>query len=119
MMPFFLTMPISRMMPMKAITVSSVPDNLQRQQRAEPGRRQRRDDGERMRQALVQHAEHDIDRDQRRQDQQRLRADALPEGLHVAGEIGADRRRACAFRATACSMRGGRLPRCGTPGARL
>ena len=26
MMPFFLTMPISRMMPMKAITVSSVPE---------------------------------------------------------------------------------------------
>ena len=27
MMPFFLTMPISRMMPMKAITVSSAPNN--------------------------------------------------------------------------------------------
>ena len=30
-----------------------------------------------MREALVEHAEHDIDRDQRRQDQQRLRADRL------------------------------------------
>ena len=44
-----------------------------------------------MRQALVQHAEHDIDRDQRRQDQQRLRADAVRwKALHVAGEVGAD-----------------------------
>ncbi len=91
MMPFFFTMPISRMMPMKAITVSSVPESCKRQQRAEPGRRQRRDDGERMRQALVQNAEHDIDRDQRRQQQQRLRAHRLLEGLHVAGEVGMDR----------------------------
>ena len=64
--------------------------NLQRQQRAEARRRQRRDDGERMRQALVQNAEHDIDRDQRRQQQQRLRADRLLEGFDVAGEVGVD-----------------------------
>ncbi len=76
---------------MKAITVSSVSNSCKREQRAEARRRQRRDDGERVRQALVQHAEHDIDRDQRRQDQQRLRAHRLLEGLHVAGEVGVDR----------------------------
>ena len=65
-------------------------EHLQRQQRAEAGRRQRRDDGERMRQALVEHAEHDIDRDQRRQQQQRLRAQRPLEGLDVAGEVGVD-----------------------------
>ena len=71
MMPFFLTMPISRMMPMKAITDSSMPASLQRDQRAEAGRGQGRDDGERVRQALVEHAQHDVDREQRRDDQQR------------------------------------------------
>ena len=60
---------------MKAISVSSALNTMQRQQRAEAGRRQRRDDRQRMRQALVEHAEHDVDREQRRQDQQRLRAD--------------------------------------------
>ena len=71
MMPFFLTMPISRMMPMKAITDSSMPAKSQRDQRAEAGRRQRRDDGQRVRQALVEHAQHDVDREQRGDDQQR------------------------------------------------
>ena len=36
MMPFFFTMPISRMMPMKAITDNSVPEICKREQRAEP-----------------------------------------------------------------------------------
>ena len=64
------------------------PEHLQRQQRAEAGRRQRRDDRQRVREALVQHAEHDIDREQRRQDQQRLRADRLAVGAGVALEFG-------------------------------
>ena len=49
--------------------------DLQRQQRAEARRGQGRDDGQRVRQALVEHAEHDIDRQQRREDQERLLAD--------------------------------------------
>ena len=118
MMPFFLTMPISRMMPMKAISDSSVPNSLQRQQRAEPGRRQRRDDGQRMREALVEHAEHDVDREQRREDQQRLRADRLPVRRGRRRRIRRAACRACAFR----RPRGRRLrspPRCVTSGARL
>ena len=67
------------------------PEHLQRQQRAEPGRRQRRDDRQRMREALVEHAKHDIDRNQRGQDQQRLRADRLAVGAGVALEFGAHR----------------------------
>ena len=43
-----------------------------------------------MREAFVQHAKHDIDRDQRGQQQQRLRADRSLECLHVAGKIGMD-----------------------------
>ena len=82
---------------MKAISDSSVPEQRQRQQRAEAGRRQRRDDGQRMREALVEHAEHDIDREQRRQDQQRLRADRLPVGAGVALEFGVQRVRHVQF----------------------
>ena len=44
-----------------------------------------------MRQALVQDAEHEVDRDQRRDDQQRLRADRLPIGARVAGIFGMQR----------------------------
>ena len=43
-----------------------------------------------MREALVQNAEHDIDRDQRRQKQQGLRADRSLVSLHIAGEVGMD-----------------------------
>ena len=82
---------------MKAISDSSVLEELQRQQRAEAGRRQRRDDGQRVREALVEHAEHDIDREQRRQDQQRLRADRLAVGAGVAGKFGVQRVRQVQF----------------------
>ena len=76
---------------MKAITVSSALNTMQREQRAEAGGRQRRDDRQRMRQAFVQHAEDDVDREQRRQDHQRLRADREPRQPRVAGGLGADR----------------------------
>ena len=71
MMPFFLTMPISRMMPTIAITLRSRCDRHQQQQRAEAGRRQRRDDGDRVDQALVEHAEDEVDHEQRGGDQDR------------------------------------------------
>ena len=48
------------------------PEEQQRQQGADAGRGQRREDRERVDVALVEHAEHDVDRDQRGQDQQRL-----------------------------------------------
>ena len=78
MMAFFLTMPISRMMPISAITLSSVPAEQQRQERAHAGRRQRGEDGDRVDVALVEHAQDDVDGDQRGEDQQRLVRRATP-----------------------------------------
>ena len=72
MIAFFLTMPISRMMPISAITLRSVPAEQQRQQRADAGRGQRRENRDRMDVAFVQHAEHDVDGDERGENQQRL-----------------------------------------------
>ena len=62
MMAFFLTMPISRMMPMKAITENGVPKIEQRQGRADAGGWQCRENGDRMDGVLVENAEYDIDR---------------------------------------------------------
>ncbi len=45
----------------------------QRQQRAQAGGGQGGDDGQRLQQAFVQHAQHDVDREERGPDQQRLR----------------------------------------------
>ncbi len=68
-------------------------EQLQRQQRAHARRRQRREDGQRVDVALVQHAQHDIDRGDRRQDQDHLRVQRLLEHLRGAGEGAAHRRR--------------------------
>ena len=76
MMPFFFTMPISRMMPMIPITSRPKPYSQQHQQGACAGRRQGGQDGQRMDRALVQHAEDDVDDDQRRHDQDRLCCDS-------------------------------------------
>ena len=62
MIAFFFTMPISRMMPISAMTLNSVVEQHQREQRADAGRRQRGQDRDRMHEALVEHAEHDVDR---------------------------------------------------------
>ena len=78
MIAFFLTMPISRMMPMIAMMPRSLPDDHQRQQRADAGRRQRREDRDRMDVALVEHAEHDVHRDDRGEDQQQRVGRATP-----------------------------------------
>ena len=64
------------------------PGDQQRQQRADPGGRQRRQDGDRVQQVLVQHAEDDVDGQQRRQDQQRHVAGEGLEGAGVACELG-------------------------------
>ena len=93
MIAFFLTMPISRMMPISAMTLSSMPATQQRQERADAGRRQRGEDRHGMDVALVEHAEDDIDRDQRRQDQQRLVRERGLEGLRGALEAALDARR--------------------------
>ena len=61
MIAFFLTMPISSMMPIKAMTLRSAHADQQGEQRADAGRGQRRQDRDRMDVALVQDAEHDVD----------------------------------------------------------
>ena len=58
--------------------VEVVAGDHQRQQRADAGRRQRGQDRDRVDEALVQHAQHDVDGDDRRQDQQQLVATATP-----------------------------------------
>ncbi len=57
------------------------------------GRRQRGENGDGVHQALVQHAEHDIDGEQRGDDEQRLGGERLLKGLSGAGEGAAHRRR--------------------------
>ena len=54
---------------MKAIMAEFGAEHGERQEGAEPRRRQGRDDGERMGEALVEHAQHDIDRHQRAENQ--------------------------------------------------
>src|ERR1700733_6778112 len=58
----------------------------QRQRRADAGREQRRENGERMDQALVEDAEHDIDRDERCAEQKRHARLRLLEGRGGGGE---------------------------------
>ncbi len=105
MMPFFLTMPISRMMPMSAMTLKSVAADQQRQQRAHAGRGQRREDRDGVDVALVQHAQHDVDRDQRRQDQQRLVGQRGLERLGRALELRLDARGQSQLGLRACRRR--------------
>ena len=80
MMPFFFTMPISRMMPMMATISRSRWNSMQRQQRAHARRWQRGKNRDRMDEALVQHAENDIDGHQRRQNQQAFVRERALEG---------------------------------------
>ena len=90
MMPFFLTMPISRMMPMKAITVSSMPASRSATSAPSPAEGSVEMMVIGMRQALVQHAQHDVDGEQRRDDEQHLHVGLLLEGAGIAGGVGAD-----------------------------
>ncbi len=62
----------------------------QREQRADAGRGQRGDDGDGVDVALVEHAQHDVDGDQRGQDQQRLVGQRGLEGGGRALEAGID-----------------------------
>ena len=89
-MAFFLTMPISRMTPITAMRENSVLSSHQRQHRADAGRGQGGQDGDRMDEALVEHAEHDVDREQGGADQHRLAVQRLLEHLRGAGEAADD-----------------------------
>ena len=74
-------------MPMSAMTLKSVLANAERQQRADARRGQRRDDRDRVDVALVEHAQDDVDRDDRREDEQRLAGERLVEGLRGPHEV--------------------------------
>ncbi len=69
MIAFFFTMPMSRMIPMSAMTLNSVSKTQERQQRADAGGRQGREDGDGVDQALVEDPEDDVDGEERRQDE--------------------------------------------------
>ena len=75
---------------MMAIRLRSVPDEHQRQQRADAGRRQRRENRDRVDVALVEHAEHDVHRDDRREDQQQRAVERGAERLRRALEARLD-----------------------------
>ena len=62
MIAFFLTMPISRIMPMSAMIVNGMPHRISASDRADAGGGNRREDRDGMDEALVEHAQHDIDR---------------------------------------------------------
>ena len=86
MIAFFFTMPIRRMMPMMPMTPRSLPATSRASSAPDAGRRQRREDGDRMDEALVEHAEHDVDRDDRGEDQEELVAERRLEGERRALE---------------------------------
>ena len=88
MMPFFFTMPISRMMPMMATMSRSRWNSISASSAPTPaeGSVERIVIG--MDEALVQHAEHDVDGHQRRQNQQALVRQRAFEGRGRALIIG-------------------------------
>jgi hypothetical protein len=84
MMPFFLTMPISRMMPIHCDQAEIKPERHQCHERAETSRRQGRKDRQRMGLALIEHAQDDVDDDDSRGDEIRLAGQRRLEYLRVA-----------------------------------
>ena len=60
----------------------------ERQQRAHAGRRQRGENGDGVNEALVENAEHDVDGDQRGQNQQRFIGERIVERCRGALEVG-------------------------------
>ena len=78
---------------MSAMIVKSVPVIEQRQRGADAGRRQRREDGQRVNEAFVENAEHDVHGDERRRDQPRLVGERCLEDLRGPLETAVNRRR--------------------------
>ena len=84
---------------MIAMIEEFVAGGKQRQQRAETGRGQGGDDGQWLGEAFVEHAEHQVDGQQRGTDQQRLASSGdVGQVFGVAGELGAHVSAACAGR---------------------
>ena len=90
----------------------------QREQRADAGRRQRRQDRDRMDVALVEHAEHDVHRDDRGEDQQQLVGERRAERQRRALEARSARWPAGRARCCAVSIASTASPS-EAPGARL
>ena len=90
MIAFFLTMPISRMMPMIGDQAEVAAHHQQRQQRADAGRGQRRENRDRVDVALVEHAEHDVHRDDGRENQQQRAVERRAERFRRALEARLD-----------------------------
>ena len=93
MIAFFLTMPISSTMPMTPMMSRPAPAMSSGEQRADAGRRQGRENRDRVDEALVEHAEHDIHRQDRRQQQEHLVRQRGLERLRRALEVDAETRR--------------------------
>ena len=90
----------------------------QRQQRADAGRRQGREDRQRVDEAFIEHAEDDVDDHQRGRDQRRRARERSLERLGVALERRDDLRAACRARRAAWVMASTASPSA-TPGRRL
>jgi len=69
MMAFFLTRPTSMMTPTNANRSRSNPEHPQRHQRAETGRRHAGENRDRMDETFVEHAEHQVDDENRHREQ--------------------------------------------------
>ena len=76
----------------EGVEVELLAEEHQRQQRAEDGGRQSRENRDRMNEALVQNAEHDVDDENRDDQQDRQVLERLLELLHGSLEAGGDRR---------------------------
>ena len=90
MIAFFLTMPISSTMPMIADHVEVVTRQHQREQRADAGRGQGGENRHRVDEAFVQHAQHDVDDDDRGEDEKGFVRQRRTESVGGAQELGHD-----------------------------
>ena len=83
MMAFFFTMPINRTIPMSAMTRQFGVKCQQSQKRSHAGRGQSRENRHRVDVTFVQHPQHNVDSDQRGQNEPRLARQRRLEGLRV------------------------------------
>jgi len=88
MMAFFLTMPMSRMMPISAMTERSVRVTMSARMAPTPAEGQRGEDGDGVDVALIQNAEDDVDGDESGESEQRFVGERCFEGGGGALELG-------------------------------
>ncbi len=85
MIAFFCTMPMSRTMPIRAISERSLPVSINASNAPTPGRGQAGENRDRVDIALIKHAQDDVDDDDGGQDEKRL---ALERGAELGGAAG-------------------------------